>query len=46
VFIHGAWRRARRAIRALERHQDPRLTAIAERALEMSDLAPPMPTDR
>ena len=46
VFVHSAWRRARRAIRALDKHQDPRLTRIAERALERSDLAPPMPTDR
>jgi hypothetical protein len=46
VFLHAAYRRARRAIRALEKHQDSRLRAIAERALEKQELAPTAPTDR
>ena len=43
VFIPAARRRARRNIRALRTNQDDRLTAIAERALENADLAPPSP---
>ena len=39
-------RRARRNIRALRANQDDRLKAIAERALENVDLAPPSPSDR
>ncbi|NUO65345.1 MAG: acyl-CoA dehydrogenase [Gemmatimonadaceae bacterium] len=46
VFIPAAMRRARRAIRALRVNQDDRLKAIAERALENVDLAPPSPSDR
>ena len=46
VFLHAAYRRARRAIRALEKHQDSRLRAIAERALEKQQLAPTAPMDR
>ncbi|MDB4878621.1 MAG: Acyl-CoA dehydrogenase, short-chain specific [Gemmatimonadetes bacterium] len=46
VFIGAAMRRARRSIRALRTNQDGRLKAIAERALESGDLAPPSPTDR
>ncbi|HWE41039.1 MAG TPA: acyl-CoA dehydrogenase family protein [Gemmatimonadaceae bacterium] len=46
VFIPAAMRRARRNIRALRANQDERLKAIAERALESVDLAPPTPSDR
>ncbi|HEX8849958.1 MAG TPA: acyl-CoA dehydrogenase family protein [Gemmatimonadaceae bacterium] len=46
VFIPAAMRRARRNIRALRVNQDDRLKAIAERALEGGDLAPPAPSDR
>src|SRR6476469_8738639 len=46
VFVPAAMRRARRNIRALRVNQDDRLTAIAERALESADLAPPSPSDR
>jgi acyl-CoA dehydrogenase family member 9 len=46
VFIPAAMRRARRNIRALRTNQDHRLKAIAERALESVDLAPPSPSDR
>ena len=46
VFVHAAYRRARRNLRALRTNQDKRLDAIAERAVETKDLAPPAPTDR
>ena len=46
VFVHAAYRRARRSVRALRTNQDKRLDAIAERAVESKDLAPPAPTDR
>ena len=46
VFLHASYRRARRAIRALEKHQDARLRSIAERAIERVDLGPTVPTDR
>ncbi|HET9003361.1 MAG TPA: acyl-CoA dehydrogenase family protein [Gemmatimonadaceae bacterium] len=46
VFIPAAMRRARRNIRALRTNPDDRLKAIAERALENVDLAPPSPSDR
>jgi hypothetical protein len=46
VFVHAAYRRARRSLRALRNNQDKRLDAIAERAVSMKDLAPPAPTDR
>ncbi len=46
VFVHMAYRRARRALKALKANQDARLDAIAERAVEAVDLAPPAPTDR
>ncbi len=46
VFIPAAMRRARRNIRALRVNQDKRLSAIAARALDSSDLAPETPTDR
>ena len=45
VFISMAMRRARRQIRGLERNQDDRLKALAERALESGDLTLPTPTD-
>jgi acyl-CoA dehydrogenase family protein 9 len=46
VFVHAAYRRARRSLRALRNNQDRRLDAIAVRAVESRDLAPPAPTDR
>ena len=46
VFVHAAYRRARRNLRALRNNQDKRLDAIAVRAVESQDLAPPTPTDR
>ena len=46
VFVHAAYRRARRNLRALRTNQDKRLDAIAQRAVESKDLAPPAPTDR
>ncbi len=45
LFVPLACRRARRQLRALRRNQDGRMTAIAERALESGNLAPPPPTD-
>ena len=45
VFIPMAMRRARRHIRGLERNQDERLKALAERALESGSLTLPTPTD-
>ena len=46
VFVHAAYRRARRSLRAIRTNQDKRLDAIAVRAVETKDLAPPAPTDR
>lgn len=46
VFVHMAYRRARRSLKALKVNQDARIDAIAERAVEAVDLAPPAPTDR
>jgi acyl-CoA dehydrogenase family protein 9 len=40
IFIPMAYRRARRSIRGLRKHQDARLKAIAEAALEAGDLGP------
>ena len=40
IFIPMAYRRARRSIRGLRKHQDARLKAIAEAALEAVDLGP------
>ena len=40
IFIPMAYRRARRSIRALRKHQDARLKAIAEASLESADLGP------
>ncbi len=45
IFVPLAMRRARRAIRALERNQDERLRALAQRALDTGDLTVPTPTD-
>ena len=45
IFIPMAYRRARRSIRGLRRHQDARLKAVAERSLEAGGLAPEAPTD-
>lgn len=46
VFVHMAYRRTRRALRALKTNQDPRLDTIAERAVARGDVTPPAPTDR
>ena len=40
IFVPMAYRRARRSIRGLRKHQDTRLKAIAEHALETGDLGP------
>ena len=45
LFVPAAARRARRAIRALDRNQDARLKAIAERALASGQLTVTVPTD-
>jgi acyl-CoA dehydrogenase family protein 9 len=45
IFVPMAYRRARRNIRALRRHQDARLKAIADRSLELNDLGPETPAD-
>lgn len=45
IFVHMAYRRARRQIRALGTNQDGRLRAVAERAVENGRLAPAAPTD-
>jgi acyl-CoA dehydrogenase family protein 9 len=46
VFVHAAYRRARRSLRALRTNQDKRLDAIAERAVQAKDLTPAAPSDR
>ena len=38
-------RRARRAIRAIEKNSDDRLRALAKRAYDTGDLTVPTPTD-
>jgi acyl-CoA dehydrogenase family protein 9 len=43
AFLNDAYRRARRNIKQLHKHQDARLKALAEHALERSDAAPAMP---
>jgi acyl-CoA dehydrogenase family protein 9 len=43
IFVPMAFRRARRQLRGLQRNQDERLDAIAARAIESGDLAPPAP---
>jgi acyl-CoA dehydrogenase family protein 9 len=45
IFIPAAMRRTRRALRALERNQDARLKALAQRALESGSLTVDTPTD-
>jgi len=45
IFVPMAMRRARRNVRGLERNQDARLTALAERALESGTLTLAPPTD-
>ncbi|MBA3855131.1 MAG: hypothetical protein C0503_12015, partial [Gemmatimonas sp.] len=45
IFIAMAMRRARRAIRAIEKNQDDRLRALAKRAYDTGDLTVPTPTD-
>jgi acyl-CoA dehydrogenase family protein 9 len=45
IFIPMAMRRARRHVRAMERNQDARLKALAERALESGSLTVATPTD-
>ena len=45
IFIPAAMRRARRSVRALERNQDGRLKAVAQRALESGALTVLTPTD-
>jgi acyl-CoA dehydrogenase family protein 9 len=45
IFVPMATRRIRRNIRALQRNQDARMRAIAERALATTDLGPESPTD-
>jgi acyl-CoA dehydrogenase family protein 9 len=40
IFVPMAYRRARRSIRGLRKHQDARLKAIAEHALGTGDLGP------
>lgn len=45
IFIPMAMRRARRNVRALERNQDARLKALAERALATGSLTVAAPTD-
>jgi hypothetical protein len=45
LFIPMAMRRARRQIRALRNNQDARVSAVAARAIETGELAPPPGTD-
>lgn len=45
IFVPSAARRARRAVRAIDRNQDARVRAIAERALASGVLTVPVPTD-
>ncbi|MCC7195891.1 MAG: acyl-CoA dehydrogenase family protein [Gemmatimonadaceae bacterium] len=45
LFVPAAARRARRAIRAMDRNQDARMKGIAERALASGVLTVPVPTD-
>ncbi len=45
IFIAMAMRRARRNVRGIERNQDSRLKALAERAMESGTLTVPTPTD-
>ena len=45
IFIPMSMRRTRRAIRALDRNQDERMTAIAQRALDTGELTVETSTD-
>jgi acyl-CoA dehydrogenase family protein 9 len=45
IFIPMSTRRAQRQITALDTHQDDRLRAVAQRALDTGDLTVPTPTD-
>jgi acyl-CoA dehydrogenase family protein 9 len=45
IFIPMAMRRARRAVRALGRNQDDRMSSLAKRALESGDITVKSPTD-
>lgn len=45
IFVPMSMRRARRAIRAIEKNQDEGLRAIAQRAFDTGDLTVPTPTD-
>jgi acyl-CoA dehydrogenase family protein 9 len=45
IFVPMATRRVRRNIRGLRRNQDSRMRAIAENALQATDLGPESPTD-
>ncbi|HKO15886.1 MAG TPA: acyl-CoA dehydrogenase family protein [Gemmatimonadaceae bacterium] len=45
IFVPMAYRRARRNIRGLRHNQDGRLTAIAGRSVDTSDVGPEAPTD-
>ncbi len=45
IFISMSMRRARRAIRAIDKNQDDRLRALAKRAYDTGDLTVPTPTD-
>ena len=45
LFVPAAARRARRAVRAMDRNQDARLKGIAERALASGKLTVTVPTD-
>ncbi|MFI5244121.1 MAG: acyl-CoA dehydrogenase family protein [Gemmatimonadales bacterium] len=45
IFIPSAMRRVRRSVRALDRNQDARLTALAERAMESGTITVQTPTD-
>ena len=45
IFVPMAMRRARRAVRALEKNQDARLSALALKALESGKLSVPLPIE-
>ena len=45
LFLAEAYRRTRRNIRQITRNQDARLAAVAGRAIEAGEGAPPAPTD-
>ncbi len=45
IFVPMAMRRARRSVRALEKNQDARLSALALKALESGKLSVPLPIE-